>query len=139
MKDVENVTGRMGEGEVVAPTEEIENGIIADDEQLAECVTAGVRLGASETVIARTGEAGDGRGPDPWLPLLQIGAQLAAALAAAGDSKVAEHPWIERDLSTGVQKLKVPLPAPETAGHLADALLAIADLLRGRRRHERSG
>jgi hypothetical protein len=139
MKDVENVTGRMGEGEVVAPTEEIETGTTADDARLRERVTAGVGSGVTETVNPRTGEAGDDRGPDPWLPLLQFGAQLAAALAAAGDSKAAGHPWIERDLSTGVQKLKVPLPAPETTGQLADALSAIADLLRGGPRHERSG
>ena len=31
MKDVENVTGQMGEGEAVAPAEEVTNVVAADD------------------------------------------------------------------------------------------------------------
>jgi hypothetical protein len=64
--------------------------------------------------------------------LAQVGAQFVAALAAASDSKAPAHPWIERDPATGVQSLKMPLPPPETARQLADALSALADGLRGR-------
>jgi hypothetical protein len=42
------------------------------------------------------------------------------------------HPWIERDPTTGAQHLKMPLPPPETARQLANALSALADGLRGR-------
>ncbi len=42
----------------------------------------------------------------------------------------AAHPWIERDPATGAQNLKMPLPSPETARQLADALSALADRLR---------
>jgi hypothetical protein len=71
-------------------------------------------------------------GPDPWQALMQVGAQFVAALAAANDPKAPAHPWIERDPATGVQHLKMPLPAPETARQLANALSALADSLRGK-------
>jgi hypothetical protein len=64
--------------------------------------------------------------------LVQIGAQFIAALAAADNPNAAAHPWIERDPATGAQSLRMPLPAPETARQLADALSALADGLRGR-------
>ncbi|TPO01598.1 ATP-dependent helicase, partial [Mesorhizobium sp. B1-1-5] len=71
-------------------------------------------------------------GSDPWLALAQVGAQFVAALAAANDPKAPAHPWIERDQATGVRSLKMPLPPPETARQLADALSSLADSLRGR-------
>jgi hypothetical protein len=64
--------------------------------------------------------------------LAQIGAQFIAALAAANDPDAPAHPWIERDPATGVQNLKMPLPSPETAKQLADALSVLADSLRAR-------
>ncbi len=70
-------------------------------------------------------------GSDPWLALVQVGAQLVAALMAANDPKAPAHPWIERDAVTGTRSLKMPLPAPETARQLADALSALAEGLRG--------
>jgi hypothetical protein len=62
--------------------------------------------------------------------LAQVGAQLIAALGTANDPDAAAHPWIERDPTTGVQSLKLPLPPPETARQLANALSALADNLR---------
>jgi hypothetical protein len=69
---------------------------------------------------------------DPWQALIQVGAQFAVALASANDPKTPAHPWIERDPTTGAQNLKIPLPPPETAKLLADALSAFANSLRGR-------
>jgi hypothetical protein len=63
---------------------------------------------------------------------MQVGAQFVAALASANDPNAAAHPWIERDPATGVQNLKIPLPPPETAKQLANALSALADSLRGK-------
>ena len=71
-------------------------------------------------------------GSDPWLALVQVGAQLVAALVAANDPKAPAHPWIERDAATGARSLKMPLPPPETARQLADALSSLAEGLRGR-------
>jgi hypothetical protein len=71
-------------------------------------------------------------GSDPWLALVQVGAQFVAALAGADDPKAPAHPWIERDPETGARSLKMPLPSPETARQLADTLSALADGLRGR-------
>ena len=48
------------------------------------------------------------------------------------DPDAAAHPWIERDTATGAQSLKMPLPPPETARQLANALSALADGLRGK-------
>jgi hypothetical protein len=63
--------------------------------------------------------------------LVQVGAQLAAALASARDPAAPVHPWIERDPGTGVQSLKVQLPPPETTRQLSDALAILASALRG--------
>ena len=135
MKDVENVTGRMGESEAVTPAEEVRNIISADDTGSPEDVNADVTIGARETAIARTDGSGAPpreTGPDPWQALVQVGAQFIAALAAANGPNALAHPWIERDPATGTQNLKIPLPPPETARQLANALSALADSLRGK-------
>jgi hypothetical protein len=132
MKDVENVTGRMGEGEAVTPTEEVANGADTDDAGSAEDAKADT--GAGEMGGVRTnGAVAPPRdsGPDPWQALVQVGTQFVAALAAAKDPKASAHPWIERDPATGTQSLKIPLPPPETARQLANAFSALADSLQG--------
>jgi hypothetical protein len=132
MKDVELVTGRMGEGEAIMPTEELRNIVPADDAG-SEDVSADVNDGAGESAIAqaeRSGASSRDAGPDPWQALVQVGAQFIAALAAANDPNASAHPWIERDPATGAHSLKMPLPPPETARQLANALSALADSLR---------
>jgi hypothetical protein len=137
MKDVENVTGRMGEGEAMMSAEEVRNIVTADDAGSGEDadVNADVNDGDGETATAHADGVGASSrdvGPDPWLALAQVGSQFIAALAAANDPNAPAHPWIERDPTTGVQSLKMPLPPPETTRHLATALSALADSLRGR-------
>jgi superfamily II DNA/RNA helicase len=135
MKDVENVTGRMGEGATVTPAEEVRNIVAADEPHSGEDGTTDVNSDARETAIAEVaGAAPSSRdaGPDPWQALAQVGAQFVAALAAANDPGAPAHPWIERDPATGAQNLKMPLPPPETARQLANALSALADSLRGK-------
>lgn len=130
MKDIENVTGRMGEGngEAMTPAEETvgaaasaEISPIPDDE-------AETTVGIDET--AQTTQPPFDA--DPWRALAQVGAQLVSALSAANDPAAPAHPWIERDPATGVRNLKVPLPPPETAKRLADAFSALADAMRGK-------
>jgi superfamily II DNA or RNA helicase len=134
MKEVEKVTGSIGEGEAVAPAEEVGNATVADEDTgPAEEAMADADVGSSE--IARPNAPAGQRtdpGSQPWLALVQVGAQFVAALAAANDPKAPAHPWIERDPATGARSLKMPLPPPETARQLADALSALADGLRGR-------
>jgi hypothetical protein len=135
MKDVENVTGRMGEGEAVTPAEEMRNIVTADDSGSMEDVNADVNIGAGEIAIARTDGSGApprDTGPDPWQALVHVGGQFIAALAAANDPNAPAHPWIERDPATGAQNLKMPLPPPDIARQLANALAALADSLRGK-------
>jgi SNF2 family DNA or RNA helicase len=134
MKDVENVTGSMGEGVAVTPAEEARNIVSADRAEAADDVNEDMNIAAGQG-MAQTDESGAPpreTGSDPWHALAQVGAQFVAALAAANDPKGAAHPWIERDPATGAQSLKMPLPAPETARQLANALLALADSLRGK-------
>jgi hypothetical protein len=134
MKEVENVTGRMGEGEAVTPAEEVANSVAAaDDVGAAENVMADSDT-RTDDIARSSGNAGPPRDleADPWQTLVQVGAQFAAALAAANDPKAPAHPWIERDPATGARSLKMPLPPPETVRQLADALSALADGLRGR-------
>jgi superfamily II DNA or RNA helicase len=73
MKDVENVTGRMGEGEAVTPAEEVRNIAAVDDAGFGEDINADVNDGAGETVIARADGAealSRDAGPDPWQALM---------------------------------------------------------------------
>jgi superfamily II DNA or RNA helicase len=135
MKDVENVTGRMGEGEAVTPAEEVGNIVAADDDVLTEDPDTDLSLSVGEAAAARTDGARTpprDTAPDPWQGLLKVGVQFVAALVAANDPNAPAHPWIERDPASGAQSLKMPLPPPETARQLADALSALADSLRGK-------
>jgi superfamily II DNA or RNA helicase len=132
MKDVESVTGQMGDGEAVTPAEEV-GSIVAADAARVQDIDADPNIRAGE--MAQTGGVGAPNrdaGSDPWQALAQVGAQFIAALAAANDPKAPAHPWIERDHATGAQSLKMPLPSPEATRQLADALSAFADGLRGR-------
>ncbi len=135
MKDVENVTGSMGEGEAMTPAEEARTVVTADDAASAEDANADEDIGAGEMAIAPPDGGGAlplDTGADPWQALAQVGAQFVAALAAANNPDAVAHPWLQRDPATGGQFLKMPLPAPETARQLANALSALADGLRGR-------
>jgi len=140
MKDVENVTGRMGEGETMAPAEEAASAGSATAERAAEAAAADASAAAAETASAADASVAEGTpaalqdaSVDPWAVLLQAGAQLASALSTAGHPEAASHPWIEHDPATGARSLRLPLPPPETARRLAEALAAIADSLRGTR------
>lgn len=132
MKDVENVTGHMGEGEAVSPAEEAGNVAAASGVEPTEVVgtegKADAGLEAQEVDAAASSQAS----ADPWGALLQLGTQLVTALTATGNGGTIPHPWIERDPATGSRSLKVPLPPPETAKLLADALTVLAGTLRGR-------
>ncbi|MCC6608922.1 MAG: DEAD/DEAH box helicase family protein [Burkholderiales bacterium] len=138
MKEVESVTGRMGEGEAVAPAEEavsiasapVESPVeaVAEDEPV---VAGGVAPAVDMFAPGAAAPALQGALADPWGMLLQAGAQWFAGLSAAGNPEAPPHPWLERDPATGVRSLRLPLPAPETARRLADALSVIADSLRG--------
>ena len=136
MKDVEKVTGRMGEGEAVTPAEEEVRDIgTAGDGGCGEDANVDVNIVASEMALIQADGAGASPrevGPNPWQALAEVGARFVAALAAANDPNAPAHPWIERDPATGAQNLKMPLPPPETARQLANALSALADSLRGK-------
>ncbi|OWV79891.1 helicase SNF2 [Rhizobium sp. R635] len=134
MKEVENVTGNMGEGETVTPAEEVSNFAVADDAVSADDLQADTEPAAAAKAAVRTEAAGappPDAASDPWQALAQIGVQVVAALTAANDSDAAAHPWVERDSATGARSLKIPLPPPETAAQIANALSALADSLRG--------
>lgn len=145
MKEVENVTGHMGEGEAMTPAEEA-SGVTpaseatsASESNSAKEVSVGTHsAGAGSTAIPESvsGVSPDQitrNDPDPWLALTQLGAQLVAALGAVGNPAAPAHLWIERDPDTGAQSLKLPLPPPETAGKIADVLSMLANTLRGQR------
>jgi len=135
MKDVEKVTGRMGEGEAVTPAEEVTNVISTGAPRADGGADADADIGAKGVAIARaqTAEAlPHDAAADPWQALLQVGTQFVAALAASNNPDAPAHPWIERDPTTGTQSLKIPLPPPETARQLADVLSSLADRLGGR-------
>jgi superfamily II DNA or RNA helicase len=140
MKEVENVTGRMGVGEAVAPAEEaasvasapVESPVEADVAE--ESAVAGVIASAADSSVPNAAAPSlQAASVDPWAVLLQAGAQLASALSAAGNPVAPSHPWLEHDPATGARSLRLPLPPPQTARRLAEALSAIADSLRATR------
>jgi len=140
MKEVETVTGRMGEGEAVAPAEEAASVGSAPVEPPLEAaavdepaVAVEMASAADASVLEGTAAALQDASVDPWAVLLQAGAQLASALSAAGNPEAPSHPWLEHDSATGARSLRLPLPPPETERRLAEALSVIADSLRGLR------
>ena len=132
MKDVENVTGNMGEGETVSPAEEAGNVAAASGAEPIEAMTTEGKADAGVKAKGVDDAASGQANVDPWGALLQFGSQLVAALTATDNGGTTPHPWIERDPATGSRSLKVPLPPPETAKRIADALSVFADTLRGR-------
>lgn len=138
MKDVENVTGHMGEGEAMTPAEEAAGVTTATEAASVPEAYVETEVGAGGTAIPESvseasPEQATRNHADPWQALTQLGAQLVAALGAAGNPAAPAHPWIERDPGTGAQSLKLPLPSPETAGKIADVLSMFATTLRGQR------
>jgi ERCC4-related helicase len=138
MKDVENVTGKMGEGEAMTPAEEapgtppptevMATEVEASAPASAPDLPADEKVGAGRTAPHATTEA-PAAANDPWAALIDLGSQLVSALT----STEASHPWVERDPSSGARSLKVPLPPPETAARIADALTALAQAMRAPR------
>ncbi|QLQ24274.1 MAG: DEAD/DEAH box helicase family protein [Dechloromonas sp.] len=141
MKDVENVTGHMGGGDTLTPDEEClsEDVEAAADEADERQPAAAAPLSGSEAepapsagepVTDVTPTQASSSPADPWVALVDVGAQLVAALASGHDAKAPTHPWVEQDSRTGARHLKIPMPPPETASRLADALSALAQALR---------
>lgn len=138
MKDVENVTGHMGEGETVTPAEEAAGVTTTTEATSAPESNSETEVGADgmaipESVSEVSPDQAMRSESDPWQALTQLGAQLVAALGAASNPAAPAHPWVERDPDTGAQSLKLPLPPPETAGKIADVLSMLANTLRGQR------
>ncbi|MDD2676516.1 MAG: DEAD/DEAH box helicase [Methylacidiphilaceae bacterium] len=131
LKEVETVTGRMGEGELLTANEESGGEAPAGESKAGEEFAPNGK-GVNEAPARSSGAAASrNASPDPWQALAQVGAQLTAALAAASDSTAPPHPWVERDPVSGAQHFKIPLPPPAIAKELADALSSLADRLRG--------
>jgi hypothetical protein len=128
MKDVESVTARMGEGEVLTPAEQAGTIAPANGAETANAngEADGELIAQPDAVAAAAGE----REPDPWQVLVDAGSQFIAALTAGNGSAASKGITIERDPSTGASHLKMPLPPPETVARLADAFAVIVENLR---------
>jgi superfamily II DNA or RNA helicase len=134
IKDVESVTGRMGESEPVAPVEEMSNigaEIVESAESPAETAAVAENVGVDFDASDARPVPQDGHA-DPWAGLLQFGATLASVLSASAEGAAHTHPWIERDPATGARHLRLPLPPADTARRLVDMLSEISSLLRAR-------
>ncbi|GHU27315.1 hypothetical protein AGMMS50256_06920 [Betaproteobacteria bacterium] len=131
MKDVENVTGHMGEEGAMTPAEEA---VGAPTTKETSPVTESADTSDEQAALNELDEREDRPhiDADPWQTLMQVGVQLVSALATANDPAAPAHPWIERDPTSGVSSLKLPLPPPETARRFADALSGLAEVLRGK-------
>jgi hypothetical protein len=108
-----------------APVESPVEAAAADESAVAGDIASAVDASVRQAAAPALQEVG----VDPWAVLLQAGAQLVSALSAAGDAGAAPHPLLERDPATGACSLRLPLPPPQTARRLADALSVIVDSL----------
>lgn len=124
MKDVESVTGSMGSGEVVTSAEEAGP---ADRTGGVEAASVPASEASVSQAAAEHASAAHDAASDPWQALVQMGAQFFGAVM---DSRSPNHPWIERDPTSGTQSLRVPLPSPEIADRLAGILSTLATTLR---------
>ncbi|MHB8370292.1 MAG: DEAD/DEAH box helicase [Leptospirales bacterium] len=141
MKEIESVTGQIGTAEAMTPAEEAGGRSEAQEpgEPPGEESKA-TGEGIDEPEKEPSKGAGSPRGPgspgsetDPWAALAGIGNLLASALSAARDPEAAsDHPLVERDPSTGRSHLKLPLPSPEAAAKIGEALGLLAEAFRGK-------
>jgi ERCC4-related helicase len=125
MNEVQGVAGRIVESEALAPAEEAGGSPGTRPEAAAGMSAVDPEPEEAGTAAARDGSA------DAWTALLQVGAQLVSALASPAHGTGLPHPRVERDPATGAPALKIPLPPPDVARRLADALSGLAGLLRG--------
>ena len=132
MNEIESVTSRMGTAEAVPPAEETG---AAEKSLESLSVEREMRESGEEGQGTASNESSGGfdADADPWQALAKVGTLLASALGAAGNPSSSGHPWIEREPSTGKQHLRVPLPSPETAARLSEALTLLASALQVRR------
>ncbi len=131
MKDVECVTGCMGDGEAMAPAEEAAQVAALELAAPVEATTADadtVTAAAAPEGVGADQESAAANVADPWSGLLCFGAELAAAMTSPDNGS---GTWVERDPATGLRSLKVPLPPPDTGKRIADALALLADALLG--------
>lgn len=139
MKDVENVTCRMGEGGALADVEEAA-APDADADASADVAPGGWSEETGDVQHRADGHTHSGVvaaepvprdvSADPWSGLFQFGVELISALNASAEGAASAHPWVERNPATGARSLRLPLPPPDTARRLADALSAISSALR---------
>lgn len=115
----------------MALQEEAVNVAAAPDELMKNATTADTNIGDGGTrpKTAATETAPQDASPEPWSGLLRFGVELMSALSTLGNGAATAHPWVERDPATGACSLKLPLPPPDTARQLADALSAISNAL----------
>ena len=140
MKDVANVTEHMGEGEAITLNEEVQQAADYSEKYSANESTISQQVDTVEQSSVKTSDHSTAplreikreESTDPWHALVQIGTQLISALASHQNPESPSHPWIERHPSTGATSLKIPLPPPETANRLADALATLAQTLRAK-------
>ncbi|MCL2715741.1 MAG: DEAD/DEAH box helicase [Alphaproteobacteria bacterium] len=152
MSDVQKVTRQMGDSATVSPAEEAGAAMSRPPRQPESATApptdanaAASRNEASPSAPAPASPskppsgtastpAGSAPNPpsNPWHDLARLGMQFVAALASTRNSgsEAEAHPWIERDAATGRQNIKLPLPPPEIAEQLADALATLATSLR---------
>jgi hypothetical protein len=137
MKEIEDVTGKIGTVEAVTPGEEgggMREPPPLQDEAGEETGEASGRPGEGTDSERPPGEESLGKdaGADPWSALAGLGEILAGALAVARDPEGAQvSPLVEREPGTGRLHLKIPIPGPETAARIGEALGALAEALRG--------
>ena len=139
MKEIEDVTGKIGSVEAVVPGEEgaggaTETSPLPEEGEAEPAGESGHPNGEEDPGEKAPGVAGEGGSPaaDPWSALAGLGELLAGALAAARNPESASgSPLVERDPGTDRLHLKIPLPQPETAVRIGEALGVLAEALRG--------
>lgn len=116
MKDVENVTGSMGEGEAVTPAEEVRNIATADDAGSVDDVNEDANVGAGEGVAQTDGSGAPPRdtGSDPWQA---FGTGRRAAYCRSGGRQRSQYCSASLDRARSNHRRAKPQNAAAGAGN----------------------
>ena len=113
MKDVENVTGRMGESEVMAAAEEAASGAVVSGDAASDASVVETELaGAAEQPQASTIDtAQPGASFEPWSGLLQYGAVPVRLLSIASDGSTRSSHWASTPRRASMNFVSTPATA----------------------------
>ena len=135
MDSVDQVTGAMGEGDIVADTTPpVEAGAAPMSSQSEDLEDESVTFSQEASPVAQVADTTPAA-TNPWVPLIDVGLQFLESFKTVSsvDTPAAfpdVRSWMETDPRTGKSSIRLPVPDPETLQGLAHALSGLLTRLR---------